>query len=32
MASELTRMLKEMDAQRPAFKESGALVPWPDER
>ncbi len=27
MASELTRMLKEMDAQRPAFKESGALVP-----
>lgn len=32
MADELTRRLKDMDAQRPRFKTSGQLVPWPSER
>lgn len=32
MAEELTRRLKEMDAQRPTFKANGQLVPWPSER
>ncbi len=31
LSSLLTKKLKKMKAQRPAFKESGELCPWPDE-
>lgn len=31
LAKELTDSLKAYDAQRPAYKQSGQLIPWPDE-
>lgn len=31
LAVELTKYLKEVEGQRPSFKDSGSPVPWPDE-
>jgi len=31
LAAKLGQHLREVDAMRPAFKESGEPVPWPDE-
>lgn len=31
LAKELTAALKDCDAQRPSYKQTGELIPWPDE-
>jgi hypothetical protein len=31
LAKKLGNYLREVDAQRPVLKESGKIVPWPDE-
>ena len=31
LATELSQYLRERDAQRPSFKSTGKLCPWPDE-
>ncbi|MGD9556686.1 MAG: hypothetical protein AB7V25_06685 [Mangrovibacterium sp.] len=31
LAKKLGNYLREVDAQRPVLKESGKVVPWPDE-